>query len=187
MTRAMTDMERMLAQQQRQQSMTTKDVDAVAGGRHGDVKQFSLKFSRESNHVPPQEAYRGHNNPYATVPVDDMPAVSMNFYNHRNPRGQLGGASSTGGSGVNKGWVDLLLKHMLQANFYKAFALDALDVMNTTHPNNLYYIFALRDAALWAQQCKFTRADTGQQETLIRDDKELEYVFDVLQGKIGPY
>jgi hypothetical protein len=39
-----------------------------------------------------------------------MPAVSMQFYNHRNPRGRLGGASSTGGSGVQKDWASEVIK-----------------------------------------------------------------------------
>ena len=119
------------------------------GGPHKDVQKVSEQYKWESNHTPPKDAYK--DTPYEWVNEFDMPAVSMHFYNHRNARGRLGGASSTGGSGVQKDWAETLRGYMKNKEFYKAMALDAIDILNTTHPNREYYQAALVKAADYAR------------------------------------
>ena len=120
-----------------------------------------------------------------------MPAISMLFYHHRNPSSKsaevskglggpaflLGGASSTGGSGVHKGWAEMLSPFMKSGEFYKAMALDIKDLLNTVHPNYEIYQKACLEAAYYARKFLFTRSDNGKQETLIKDDNEFEVVL----------
>lgn len=159
------------------------------GGRHGSVKAYSKQFEAESNHTPPKDVYKG--SPYSLIVEDDMPAMSMLFYHHRNPSSKsatvskeldgpsflLGGASSTGGSGVNKGWGAELSVYMMNGEFYKAMAQDIKDILNTVHPNYALYQEALGQAAMYARKFFFTRSDNGNKETLIKDDNELGEVL----------
>jgi len=125
------------------------------GGSYTDVAKFDAEHRgdlyMEANHTPAEDAYVG--TPYAVVARGDRPAHSMLFYHHRNPRGELGGASSTGGSGVNKGWsAEKIRNLMMDGKFGEAMYQDMVDLMNTTYPNRGFYALALWRAALYAKR-----------------------------------
>ena len=144
------------------------DNPQIVGGLHRDVKQQSQQGVWESNHIPPNASY--YNTPYATIPEDERPAVSMRFYNHRNARGMLGGASSTGGSGVHSAWAAGLQKYMAAGQFYVAMAIDVMDVMNTTAPNRTYY----KDGLIAAAQAAYAKK--------LMDENGLAIVLGVIDG-----
>jgi hypothetical protein len=125
------------------------------GGSYTDVAKFDKAHRSdlymEANHTPAEDAYVG--TPYEGVARGDRPAHSMLFYHHRNPRGELGGASSTGGSGVNKAWsAEKIRKMMEEKRFGDAMYQDMIDLMNTTYPNRGFYALALWRAALYAKR-----------------------------------
>ena len=186
----MRDEQRILGMKLAKESSTLGSTAFTSvGGRHGDVKAYSKQFEIESNHTPPKDVYVG--SPYSGIAEDDMPAISMLFYHHRNPSSKsanlskefggpgflLGGASSTGGSGINKDWAELLSPSMKAGEFYKAMALDIKDLLNTVHPNYAIYQNACLAAAYYARNFLFTRSDNFTQETLIKDGNEYEVVL----------
>lgn len=150
------------------------------GGSHRNVRLNSCQFLLESNHTPPKDVYKS--SPYSSIDEQDMPAILMHFYHHRHPRGDVGGASSTGGSGVMKAWDSRLDGFMQAGEFYKAMKQDFIDVMNTSHPNSDYYKEALGKAAEYARNFKFVRSDNNTEEYLIKDDKEYLEVLSVIFG-----
>lgn len=124
------------------------------GGSHTKTREYNSEVRSmiylESNHSPPEASYRG--SPWESLSSGERPAHSMYFYHHRSPSGSVGGASSTGGSGVQPGWTnDTLNKHMRAGNFYLAMKLDFIDVLNTTAPNRQFYALALYRTACYAR------------------------------------
>lgn len=147
------------------------------GGRHGDVKQHSGKFVRESNHVPPKDVY--HGTPYAWVPENNMPAHSLPYRDHRTPRGRVGGAAtSTGSSHVSRGYRTVLRNYMGAGEFWKAMMIDINDILNTHELNRDWHIPGLLQAAQYAR-------DYG----LITNNDELNdvnfVIFNGLRGVSG--
>ena len=151
------------------------------GGPHLKVKLNSCQFLLESNHTPPKDVYK--DTYYDSIHEDNMPAVLMHFYHHRHPRGDVGGASSTGGSGVIKPWDAKLTVYMKNGEFYKAMIQDAIDVMNTSAPNYAYYRESLYHAVMYAREFKFVRSDNKAEEYLIKNDIELGEVVATLFQK----
>jgi hypothetical protein len=147
------------------------------GGAHTWVtaanKEVRDLLYLESNHSPPNDSYKGSK--YDALSIGQRPAHAMLFYHHRAPRGRLNGASSTGGSGVNKGWGSELNALMKQGKFGEAMKRDFRDVLNTTHPNTSYYALALYRAALYARNTTFAFGD-GTSGTLITDEEFAEIV-----------
>lgn len=134
------------------------------GGRHGTVKAHSALGARESNHVPPKNVY--HGTPYAWVAEDNMPAHSIPYYDHRTPRGRVGGAAtSTGSSHISRGYRDVLRQYMAVGEFWKAMMIDINDLLNTHGLNRDWHVPGLLQAAQYARQAG-----------LIADDDQLQDV-----------
>lgn len=144
------------------------------GGSHNKTREYNSAVRSmiylESNHSPPEASYRG--SPWESLSSGERPAHSMHYYHHRSPSGSVGGASSTGGSGVQPGWTnDTLNKHMRDGNFYLAMKLDFIDVLNTTAPNRQFYALALYRTACYARL-----------RGLIKNEEEFSDVVSVLGG-----
>lgn len=127
----------------------------------------------ESNHSPPNDCYKSSQ--WEKKTVGERPAHTMLFYHHRNPKSGLGGASSTGGSGVNKEHAKQLREHMTAGRFADAMAMDFKDILNTSHPNRAFYALALYRCALYARQADF-----------ISTDADLKTVTALLDSVISP-
>ena len=158
---ALKEMERRKAQAKQAREIGAT-FDYPLGGAHGWVtaenRLLRQNLYLESNHSPPEASYRG--SPWENWPSGQRPAHAMLYYHHRSPRGSVGGASSTGGSGVQSGWTgDLLNGYMRAGEFYKAMRADFIDVLNTTAPNRGYYALSLYKAAQYAHRVGLLKTD----------------------------
>lgn len=125
-------------------------VDLYAqGGPHGTTRAHSKRGEQESNHTPPQATYRG--TPFEHLHPDNMPAISMAYSDHRNKKGGIGAATSTGSSHESKGHRDEVQRLMTQGQFADAMILDHNDIKNTTAPNRGAYVPALAAATVYAK------------------------------------
>lgn len=127
------------------------------GGSYQLVASFNSQHRdvcyMEANHTPAVDAYV--DSPFeALVNYDQKPAHAMMFYHHRKPKGvPAGGASSTGGSGVNKAWsAEKIRNLMIKGDFGEAMYWDMVDLTNTTYPNRGYYALSLLRAAYYARR-----------------------------------
>jgi hypothetical protein len=149
------------------QSAAAKDKGAEfqypMGGSYNDVVKFNKNHRdscwMEANHTPAMDAYVG--TPYADVTTEgNRPAHAMLFYHHRAIRGQLGGASSTGGSGINKEWSAGKIRELMKdGKFGEAMLQDMNDLTNTTFPNFGFYALALLRAAVYAKRGGLIESD----------------------------
>ena len=147
------------------------------GGAHSMVTKLNSDVRAalylESNHSPPEASYR--NSPWEHISSGDRPAHSMLFYHHRSPSGSVGGASSTGGSGVQPGWTnDNLNQHMVSGNFHLAMKQDFTDLMNTTAPNRGFYAVSLYRTALYALEKGFLRNQSEFEEVVAQLAAEMD-------------
>src|SRR5262249_9750691 len=110
--------------------------------------------------TPPQDVYK--NTPFSNIPADNLPAMKMHYYHHRNPQGGIGGASSTGGNVVRPEFNQVTHQPLRNGDLYKAVIKDAKDISNTTAPNRDFYVPSLTQSAYAARQ-----------QGLIRNDQEL--------------
>lgn len=153
----------------RQSRVQGARADYPFGGAHSMVQAWNKAVRShiylESNHSPPEASYRG--SPWADVPSGERPAHSMVYYHHRSPSGSVGGASSTGGSGVQPGWTnDILNEHMRAGNFHLAMKQDFIDLLNTTAPNRGFYALALYRTAVYARLRGFIQSDAQLEDVI---------------------
>jgi hypothetical protein len=137
-------------------------IDLYAqGGSHRETKAFSKRGEQESNHTPPQAAYRG--TPYEHLHPDNMPAISMAYNDHRNKKQGIGSATSTGSGQESKVHRQEVNQLMRQGNFAAAMISDHNDIKNTTAPNFGAYVPALAASTAYAKdQGLITPAEATQ-------------------------
>jgi hypothetical protein len=163
-----------------------KEFPYAYGGAHDDVVAHNAArralINLESNHSPPNASYHGtvFDDPQHEkyIPIGKRPAHAMLYYHHRSPRGRLGGASSTGGSGVNQPWAATLADLVQEGKFAEAMLRDFNDILNTTAPNRSYYATALRDCLLYA---KTAGLFAGQQDAYEKLEQLVQSAMTVRQ------
>lgn len=157
------------------------------GGSYREVVTFNAEHRSacymEANHTPAEDSYV--DTPYADLPRNDRPAHAMMYYHHRSPRGALGGASSTGGSGVNKPWSAEKIRDLMKAGkFGEAMYQDIIDLTNTTHPNQGYYALALLRAAFYAKRINLMdEAALNKIATLLSAYLPVEVIAEAVQDR----
>lgn len=105
------------------------DDEGFVGGSYKGTKDISSRNMRESDHTPPKSTY--DNSPYDHISENDMPAISMPWIVHRQGQsGMGGGVSTTGSQAYIVQYRGEISTYMQNGEFYKAFAMAALDQQN---------------------------------------------------------
>jgi RHS repeat-associated protein len=111
-------------------------------GAHGETKQWSQQFVRESEHVMPMAAIRGSGIP--SHGADNEITVSMPYLEHQNGRyGRGNGVSSTGSSYTATQWssrLATLLRNGQNYDAYRLVVVDAVNVNKHAAPGIMHYL-----------------------------------------------
>jgi hypothetical protein len=88
-----------------------------------------------------------------------MPAISMAYSDHRNKKGGIGAATSTGSSHESNGHRAEVQRLMTQGQLADAMILDHNDIKNTTAPNRGAYVPALAASTVYVRDQGLITAD----------------------------